>query len=1137
MFEQTPQLKSNVNTLAELLCDRAHGELVDHGYSFFQGDDVQDHWLSYGRLHEAAQLVAKKIHACGFQVQRSATDAGEFPRAIILCSPGPAYLKALFGTMYSGWIAVTAYPPRARRRDGRLDVVAADSGATVALVDELTFQRREQIIKSSPSFARLHWINVDDVTSQSLEPSAIGAEKALWVPPQRLIDDVTILQYTSGSTHDPKGVCLTHRNLLANLEMIHRAFEFEKHNDKWTVTWLPPYHDMGLIGGLLAVMYYGMCSHVMPPNAFVQKPIRWLRAMSNLRAPVSGGPNFAFDMCTDRITDAEMKTLDLSDWTLAFTGAEPIRAASLDRFAARFKSVGFNANAFFPCYGMAEATLMVSGGPRNRPVKTQRPDLTALTNDFETQTMPPALVSCGRICDSQRVRIVGFDSESEAELLNGPLSPEVLPDGQIGEVLISGVNVSSGYWQKPQINSDVFGILLPGESGTFMRTGDLGFVRDGELYISGRAKELIIVRGRNFFPADLEAALSGVDERLIAGCAAAIEVNGGQATFLVIVHEIQRPGNDDDLMRLTQIIRSRMVDEFEIEPSAVVLIPRRSLPKTSSGKVRRLETRRQYENGSLQKQSHFHWTASETSVVDLAKDPAMPGSLARSTTEIFGFKKGHTEIIEWMVSRLSEHLGIERRDVDVRRPFSQYGLDSVTAVVIASELEDFIGSDVPATLFYDSPTIEAVAQSIGDHGDTDRCDTDHDTDGLNAKDSVRSASKVSLTSDHSLDTDSAIAIVGMACRLPGCDDLDAFWDLLKSGRSAIRQPPASRLDCLGKSSVTRLAGWLDDIDQFDAARFNLSPMEAKWIDPQHRLLLETSWQAIENAGIDPPRLAQSNTGVFVGITQADYLRRIIRQGLPLTNYAMTGNSASMAAHRISYHFDIRGPSVSVDTACSSSLVALHQAVRAIQSGDCDSALVGGVNLILSGEAGDALTDAQMLSPDGSCHTFDVSANGYVRGEGCVAVMIKPLRSAIESGDPIHAVIGGTAANQDGLTNGITAPNGDSQIRLYRKALASAKWSPDQISRVETHGTGNAAGRSDRSRGPRTSVRRFALPNRRRQGKRGTPRSGRGTSKFVKSGSGIEAPRIGSPAKLSSIESAYRPVEIRHQNFHSTSIME
>ncbi|HAA30904.1 MAG TPA: beta-ketoacyl synthase, partial [Cyanobacteria bacterium UBA8553] len=312
-----------------------------------------------------------------------------------------------------------------------------------------------------------------------------------------------------------------------------------------------------------------------------------------------------------------------------------------------------------------------------------------------------------------------------------------------------------------------------------------------------------------------------------------------------------------------------------------------------------------------------------------------------------------------------------------------------------------------------------------------------------------------------------IAIIGVGCRFPGAKNPEAFWQLLCNGEDAITEVPADRWDVdalydptpgsRGKMN-TRWGGFLEQVDQFDAHFFGIAPREAVYIDPQQRLLLEVAWEALENAGQVIEQLARTNTGVFIGIGNYDYGRMIAKRDLSQLNaYIGTGNALSIAANRLSYLFDFRGPSMAIDTACSSSLVAVHLACQSLRYGESNLCLTGGVNLILSPEATIAYSHARMIAPDGRCKTFDAKANGYVRGEGCGIIVLKRLSDALRDNDTILAVIRGSAINQDGLSNGLTAPNGPSQEAVIRQALTNAEVAPSQIGYVELHGTGTSLG--------------------------------------------------------------------------------
>jgi 3-oxoacyl-(acyl-carrier-protein) synthase/acyl carrier protein len=400
----------------------------------------------------------------------------------------------------------------------------------------------------------------------------------------------------------------------------------------------------------------------------------------------------------------------------------------------------------------------------------------------------------------------------------------------------------------------------------------------------------------------------------------------------------------------------------------------------------------------------------------------------------------------WLVSKLSERLEVEPEEIDIREPFSSYGLGSTEAVSLAGELAGRLGRKLSPALVYEYPTIEALARYLAE--------------------SPELSEPVTAAGQDGAAIGEPIAIIGMGCRFPGASDPTAFWRLLRNGEDAIREVPPDRFDqhafydpdpaAPGKMN-TRWGGFLDEVDQFDPHFFGISPREAARMDPQQRLLLEVTWEALQDAGQVPERLAGSPTGVFIGIATNDYGRLQWNDLDRIDAYAGTGNALSIAANRISYLLDFRGPSLAIDTACSSSLVAVHLACCSLRNGESTLALAGGVNLILSPAIAINFTKAGAMAPDGRCKAFDARANGYVRSEGAGVVVLKPLSRALADGDPIHAVIRGSAVNQDGRSNGLMAPNPLAQEAVLREAYRQAAVSPGKIHYIEAHGTGTLLG--------------------------------------------------------------------------------
>jgi natural product biosynthesis luciferase-like monooxygenase protein len=962
--------------------------------------------ISYAQLDHQARSIAARLQSLKLIGQR----------VLLIYPQGLEFVAAFFGCMYAGAIAVPVYPPGARKPLDNLEALANNCQPAALLLSKMMASSIGQRIHQSSAFNSLPFLITDEDNYSQSE---------LWKEFHPEGDGLASLQYTSGSTGSPKGVVLSHSNLVYNSELIRQGFG--NTSSSIGVSWLPFYHDMGLIGNILQPVYVGGRVVLMSPMHFIQQPLRWLKAISHYRATTSGGPNFAYELCIRKIKPEQREELALESWEVAFSGAETVRAETLAKFEELFAPCGFRSEAFFPCYGMAEATLLITGGARQIQPRIRQVDKDALTAGRVLPATPVAetcdLVSCGWTFPGQRVLVVNPETCQPCAL------------DEIGEIWVGGPSIGQGYFGLPELTERTFAAHLTGsDEGPFLRTGDLGFLYEGEICVTGRLKDLIIIRGRNHYPQDLEwtAAHSHPHVQREGAVAFSIEIGGEEQ--LVIVQEVERSQlrklkEDDVLSAITEAI----IRQHELQPYAVVLIKPGSLPRTSSGKVQRSLCRSQFLEGLLKLVAQGGGATIEPSTKHSLKDgeTLSPDAIT---------------IRSWLLSRLAERLKLSPESVDPRQPFVSYRLDSLAAVELSGELGEWLGHAVSPTLIYDYPSPDVLACHLAAE----------QIDELVAPEAGSPSNEVA---------DEGIAVIGMGCRFPGAHGPEAFWELLRDGVDTITEVPPDRWDIdsyydptagkPGKMS-TRWGGFLEQVDHFDPQFFEISPREAERMDPQQRLLLEVSWEALENAGQAPERLAGSQTGVFIGISNGDYSRL---QDHPTTSdiYSGTGNAFSIAANRLSYFLDLQGPSWAVDTACSSSLVALHQACESLRKGACHLALAGGVNLILTPQLSITFSQARMLAADGRCKTFDAGADGYVRSEGCGVVVLKRLADALSDGNSILAVIRGSAVNQDGRSNGLTAPNGPSQKRVIRQALANAGVAPGQVGYVETHGTGTSLG--------------------------------------------------------------------------------
>jgi 8-amino-7-oxononanoate synthase/acyl carrier protein len=612
-------------------------------------------------------------------------------RALLLYPPGLEFVVAWFGCLYAGVVAVPAFPPRRNRNMQRIEAIADDCAAKIALTEHDVLDRIEDLLDEAPRLKKLTWLASDRIA----DSDATG-----WNPPLIRPDSLAMLQYTSGSTGTPKGVMLAHSNLMHNVQTICYAFEPTRKGSG--LSWLPTYHDMGLVGGVLMAMFYGRPAVLMSPMAFLQKPIRWLRGITKYGTSISGGPNFAYDLCTDKITDDQLAGLDLSSWEVAFNGAEPVRADTLRRFTERFAPYGFRAQTHYPCYGMAETTLIVTGSYAGRPKVIRSFDgrsLDARKVVSVDSDRPGAreLVSCGHVLPDEQVRIVNPDT-----------CRELKPD-EIGEIWVSSPSVAQGYWNNREATEQIFHARIEGsDDGPFLRTGDLGFLNDGELFVTGRIKDMIIVRGVNRYPQDIEFTVERASERIQSQAVAAFALDIAGRERLIIVAEVER-ARREDWSDVIVAVRKAVTAEHELPPDAVVLVRFGSIPKTSSGKIQRHACRDDFQNGSLQIIQQWRgWEASEPEMPSAKTKPGSAESPTHVTSDV------HAHIAQTVIDHVRA-IAKERAKSQLTNEtniVTDLGLDSLERLQIANSLEETFGGRFPEDVLAEIETVGEVAAAI-----------------------------------------------------------------------------------------------------------------------------------------------------------------------------------------------------------------------------------------------------------------------------------------------------------------------------------------------------------------------------------------------------------------------------------------
>jgi len=638
-----------IETLSSVLLERAAATPDRVVYRFLPDNDAPARELTLAALHERASSVA---HALLGSAQRG-------DRVLVLCPPGLDYIAGLWGCFLAGMIAVPALPPRFHRPSSRFDALLQDSDARVAL----TLQAQTQAIGQralEPKLAALRFISVDAL--DRVEPLKCHAKAS----------DLVVLQYTSGSTSTPRGVKLDHTNLIENCRRAIEAADFSETSE--LVSWLPPYHDMGLIGTILLTVVAGCRATMMSPFSFVTRPARWLEAISRYGGTHAGAPDFGFNLCTRRVTEEQKRELELRSWKVAWNGAERVRSTTLDAFARRFESVGFARRAMRPCYGLAEATLTVAiadaEGPHSLSFSARalgRHEVRPPEDHDDAQ----ALVSSGRVIRAHEVSVVD------------PETREPYGEDRVGELWVRGPSVARGYWNREEHSVKTFGARHRGQDEPrWLRTGDLGFLRDGELFVTGRLKDVIIVAGRNYYPDDIEHAVQSALPAARAACGAAFAVERDGEERACLVQEVD--GRDLPWEQLAAEARASVFAEHELVLHEVVWLAPGKIAKTSSGKVQRSLMKQRYLDGTIE---------------------------ARARSVPRGASGTAASRLEPVVARACREL-LDLASIERNESLFALGASSVIAMQLAARLEHALGVEVPLRLVFEAPSVAGLARAL-----------------------------------------------------------------------------------------------------------------------------------------------------------------------------------------------------------------------------------------------------------------------------------------------------------------------------------------------------------------------------------------------------------------------------------------
>lgn len=667
----------DVETLVQLLRYRATHQPDRLAYTFLADGEKDVRTWTYGELDKRARAVAARL-------QR---DQQPGSRVLLLFEEGLHYLAALYGCMYADCLAVPVHPPdpaRLQRTLPRLQSISTDAGVTAVLTTRDIASGAEAALPQVPVLQQAVWHCLDE-----LDLSTADA----WVDPKKGADDLAYLQYTSGSTSTPKGVMISHRNLIHQLRDFDTGYDHTP--ESVLVTWLPATHDLGLVYGRFMPLFIGMGCVFMSPVSFMQRPMRWIQALSDYRGTHTPSPNFGFEIIARKTTSEQRKDLDLSSVRVVLNGAEAIRWESEKMFIEALAPHGLARQAVTHAMGMSESTAKIITEPIDRyPPKFAYLDPTAFEDHRAVLVSP-------EFPNAREVASCGSTVLDTLVVIADPATHDRLGERLVGEMWVSGTTVAQGYYNRPEATQETFSARLRDGSGPFMRTGDLAFIHDGEVYLTGRLKDLVIIRGQNHHPQDIEWSLQDVHDAIRPNCAAAFSTRlGHDEERLAVIVEVNPDKATDPELIFANVRQA--IAEHGLMPASIVLIAPRTLPKTSSGKIQRTRSRELFEANQLAVVARWDAPAPAASSAPVASD-------LQQQLERVSDRQRQRVLVHYIASLAASLLGLDVDDIEVDRPLGELGLDSITGVELVEEVGSALGRDVPGTLLFDFPTIVDIA--------------------------------------------------------------------------------------------------------------------------------------------------------------------------------------------------------------------------------------------------------------------------------------------------------------------------------------------------------------------------------------------------------------------------------------------
>ena len=1013
-------------TLPEVL-ERAAREVTGNCivYLKHEGEEVVQ---SYAELLAGASRILAGLRQLGLR-------AGD--KVILLLERNPDTISAFWGCILGGFVPVIMeVPPTYQESNPALDKLRHIWEFLDAPLIITTETLQDSVKFLSQRWADLRVCSIDALSNNEPDRLYYSGQP----------DDLAFLNLTSGSTGMPKCIQLTHRNIIARARGTNILNQHK--SDEVILNWLPFDHIGSICDWHIRCVVLGCTVVYVQKEYILGRALNWLDLIDKYRITHSWAPNFAYALVDDLLEQQPEQNWDLSCVQFLLTAGEAISSTSVKDCLEKMTAYGFKKTAIRPAFGMAELGSGITYyQPSDKaPLTFHRVEKSSLEGRSLCSTEG---TSAPQVTSTiKRVEADHPNSTIFADL--GPVIPgvvirivdndnAVLPEDTIGCLQVKGDTVFPGYYKNPEANQEAF--LVDG----WFNTGDLGFICNGQLVITGRVKETIIINGVNYYSHEIEAVveeIEGVEVSYTAACA--VQSADGATENLAIFFNCSSEVDEELRKALLNKIRRMVVSKVGVYASYLIPVAKEVIPKTAIGKIQRQQLSKRFEAGEF--------------------DPILKqlNILLKSD----GFYSATNAEIEGQIAKIWQKvLGLE--EVRIHDNFFELGGHSLLLLQVQCMLHELFGCQVSVVDMFRYPTISALAKYFSQE-QTEKTATEQGEQ--------RSALRRSKWTSVGLD----VAVIGMSCRFPGANTIDEFWQNLCNGVESIsfftdEEVLASGVEpeLLKNPNYVKANPILSDVESFDAEFFGYSPKEAELIDPQQRLLLECAWQSLEDAGYNPLTY-KGAIGIYAGAVMNTYLLNNIypnrhqldsNESMQVVTLDSIGGFQIMVANdkdylttRVSYKLNLTGPSVNVQTACSTSLVAIHMASQSLLNGECDMVLAGGVSVQVPQKIGYLYKEGTIISPDGHCRAFDEQARGTIFGSGVGIVVLKRLEEAIADRDHIYAVIKGSAINNDGGTKvGYLAPNGDGQARVATEAMAMAGVEAEMLGYVETHGTGTALG--------------------------------------------------------------------------------